>query len=84
MNKPITTYLATTNPVEIAEGGRHHGRMGRYAVIDQGAAGPVAFREIQDELTGEWVRQSGGSVCQLLVSAVMQASMFVVMPSVSR
>lgn len=80
MNKPTTAYLATTNPIEITEGGRHHGRMGRYAVIDQGAAGPVAFREIQDEWTGEWVRQSGGSVCELLVSAIMQADV----PTVSR
>jgi len=73
MNKH-TTYLAVTKPTKITEGGRHFGRMGRYAVKDQGPAGPVAFKEIQNPETGEWVRQSGGSVCELLISAIMQGA----------
>ena len=73
MNKP-TTYLAVTNPIKITEGGRHFGRMGRYAVKDQGLAGPVAFKEIQNQETGEWARQSGGSVCVMMITAIMQGA----------
>ena len=68
-------YIATTNPTKITEGGRHFGRLGRYAVMAQPAgASPVAFKEVQDPETGDWVRQPGGSVCEILVSSIMQAS----------
>lgn len=68
------TYLAVTKPIKITEGGRHLGQMGRYAVKEQQAASPVAFKEIQNPETGEWIRQSGGSVCEFLVSAIMQGA----------
>jgi len=72
MSQPIR--IAYSKPERITHLGMNHNRLARMAVYEQVAATPFVTKEIQCPETGEWVRQPGGEVCEILVAAIMAAS----------